>query len=104
MLIYGLTAIHVLVALFLIVLILAQKSKDQGVGAAFGGGVAESVFGGSTTPLVRMTIWCGCILLITTLSMAMLQSHRSGSSGSLMERADSGLSMRTRTGSPMWGR
>ena len=85
-LIYILTGIHVLVALFLIVLVLAQKSKDQGVGAAFGGGVTESVFGGSTTPLVRMTIWCGCILLVTTLSLAMLQSHRTSGS-SLIERA-----------------
>ena len=34
-----LTVIHVLVALCLIGLVLMQKSKDQGVGAAFGAGV-----------------------------------------------------------------
>lgn len=82
-----LTAIHVLVALALIGLVLMQKSQDQGVGAAFGGGVTETVFGaGTTTALVRMTIWCACILLGTTLLLAILHSKRGGSE-SLMQKA-----------------
>lgn len=71
-----LTAIHILVALILIVLVLMQKSQDQGVGAAFGGQMTETVFGGSITPVVRMTIWCACILLATTLVLAVLHSRR----------------------------
>lgn len=83
-----LTAIHILVALFLIVLVLMQKSSEQGVGAAFGGGVTETVFGGgTTTALVRMTIWCACLLLATTLILAVLHSHRRGTSRTVMERA-----------------
>jgi len=88
-LIWLFTAIHVLVALFLVVLVLMQKSKDQGVGAAFGGGMTETIFGaGTTTALVRMTIWCACILLATTLILAVLHSHRSSraTSRSLLER------------------
>lgn len=78
-LIWLFTAIHLVVALFLIVLVLMQKSKDQGVGAAFGGGMTDTVFGaGTTTALVRMTIWCACILLGTTLILAVLHSRRSG--------------------------
>lgn len=74
-----LTAVHVLVALFLIMLVLMQKSQDQGVGAAFGGGVTDTVFGaGTTTALVRMTIWCACIMLGTTLLLAMLHTRRGG--------------------------
>jgi len=81
-----LTAVHVLVALFVIVLVLMQKSSEQGVGAAFGGGMTETVFGaGTTTALVRMTIWCACLLLATTLILAVLHSHH-GKSGSLMQR------------------
>jgi preprotein translocase subunit SecG len=83
-----LTAIHVLVALFLIVLVLMQKSSDQGIGAAFGGGVTETVFGaGTTTALVRMTIWCACIMLGTTLLLAILHTRHSGGHQSLMEKA-----------------
>ena len=82
-----LTVIHVLVALALIGLVLMQKSQDQGVGAAFGGGVTDTVFGaGTTTALVRMTIWCACILLGTTLILAVLHSRRSKGE-SLMQRA-----------------
>jgi preprotein translocase subunit SecG len=82
-----LTAIHILVALFLIVLVLMQKSSEQGVGAAFGGGMTETVFGaGTTTALVRMTIWCASLLLATTLILAMLHSHRSRTGGSLIQR------------------
>ena len=82
-----LTAVHVLVALFLIVLVLMQKSSEQGIGAAFGGGMTETVFGaGTTTALVRMTIWCASLLLLTTLILAVLHSHRGRRSGSLMER------------------
>jgi preprotein translocase subunit SecG len=70
-----------------IVLVLMQKSSEQGVGAAFGGGVTETVFGaGTTTALVRMTIYCACALLATTLILAVLHSHRGKGSGSLMQR------------------
>ncbi len=82
-----LTAVHILVALFLIVLVLMQKSSEQGIGAAFGGGMTETVFGaGTTTALVRMTIWCACLLLATTLILAVLHSHRGRTGGSLLQR------------------
>jgi preprotein translocase subunit SecG len=84
-----LTAVHILVALFLVVLVLMQKSKDQGVGAAFGGATTEAVFGaGTTTALVRMTIWCACIFLGCSLLLAVLHSRRDAGAGrSLMQRA-----------------
>ena len=88
-LIWILTAIHVIVALFLIGIVLMQKSQDQGVGAAFGGGVTDSVFGaGTTTALVRITIWCASIMLGTTLLLAVLHSRRGNTeSGSVLQRA-----------------
>ena len=76
-LIWLLTAVHVVVAVFLIILVLMQKSQDQGVGAAFGGGVTENVFGaGTTSALVRITVWCAGIMLGTTLILAVLHSRR----------------------------
>ncbi len=86
-LIWLLTIVHVVVAVFLIGLVLMQKSSDQGVGAAFGGGMTDTVFGGgTTTALVRLTIWCACILLATTMILAVLHTHRE-TSRSLMQRA-----------------
>lgn len=83
-----LTVVHVVVALFMIILVLMQKSKDQGVGAAFGGGVTETVFGaGTTTALVRMTIWCAGIFLAGSLVLTTLHSRRNARGGeSLMQR------------------
>ena len=43
-----LTFILILVSLFLILVVLAQKSKDGGMGAALGGGAAEAAFGAET--------------------------------------------------------
>src|SRR5271169_338044 len=83
-----LTAVHVVVCLFMIMLVLMQKSSEQGVGAAFGGGMTETVFGaGTTTALVRLTIWCACALLATTLILAVLHSHRTKPAGSLMRQS-----------------
>jgi preprotein translocase subunit SecG len=86
-LIWLLTIVHVVVAVFLIGLVLMQKSSEQGVGAAFGGGMTDTVFGGgTTTALVKLTIWCAGILLATTLVLAVLHTHRE-TSRSLMQRA-----------------
>ena len=83
-----LTIIHVGIALALIGLVLMQKSSEQGVGAAFGGGMTDTVFGaGTTTALQKMTVWCAVALLATTVSLAILQARRSGrSSQSLMQK------------------
>jgi preprotein translocase subunit SecG len=44
-----LTFILIIVSLFLILIVLAQRAKsDGGMGAALGGGMAESAFGGET--------------------------------------------------------
>jgi preprotein translocase subunit SecG len=71
-----LTVVHMIAALFLILLILMQKSHEQGVGAAFGGGIADTMLGGSVTPLVKMTIYCAVAILITTVTLGFLNSKR----------------------------
>ncbi|MBS0631444.1 MAG: preprotein translocase subunit SecG [Verrucomicrobia bacterium] len=43
-----LTVLLIGVALFLILVVLAQKAKDGGMGAAMGGGMAEAAFGADT--------------------------------------------------------
>src|SRR6185503_7751564 len=44
-----LTFILILVSLFLVLVVLMQKSKDGGMGAALGGGAAEAAFGADTS-------------------------------------------------------
>jgi len=43
-----LTFVLILVSLFMVLVVLAQKAKDGGVGAALGGGATEAAFGAET--------------------------------------------------------
>ena len=53
-----LLGIYVLVALLMIFVILMQRPKSEGLGAAFGGGVTENLFGAQTTNvLTKFTSW-----------------------------------------------
>ncbi len=55
-----LLAIYVLVALLMLLVILMQRPKSEGLGAAFGGGVTENIFGAQTTNvLVKFTVPAG---------------------------------------------
>ena len=58
LLINFLLALEVIVGLLMILVILMQRPKSEGLGAAFGGGVTENIFGAQTTNvLTTVTAW-----------------------------------------------
>lgn len=65
------TFLLVLVALFLILVVLAQKAKsDGGMGAAMGGGMAEAAFGAETSNVLsRSTIYASIIFFVLTFGL-----------------------------------
>jgi preprotein translocase subunit SecG len=70
---------HFLVGIFLVLIVLMQRSKEGGMGAAFGAGVTESLFGASSgNVLTKITVWTAAIFFATSLSMAIIFS-RTGS-------------------------
>src|SRR6267143_2721319 len=72
-----LLAIYVLVAFLMLLLILMQRPKSEGLGAAFGGGVTENIFGAQTTNvLVKFTAWLAGIFFALTLALSVLYSHK----------------------------
>jgi preprotein translocase subunit SecG len=72
-----LLAIYVLVALLMLLLILMQRPKSEGLGAAFGGGVTENIFGAQTTNvLVKFTSWLAGIFFALTFTLSVLYSHK----------------------------
>lgn len=82
-------AVHVIVALIVIVLVMLQQGKGADMGAAFGSGASGSLFGasGSANFLSRTTAIAATIFFITSLSLA----YFSGSgvkSDSVMMRYD----------------
>ena len=68
-----LLAIYVLVALLMLLVILMQRPKSEGLGAAFGGGVTENIFGAQTTNvLVKFTGWLTGIFFALTFTLSVL--------------------------------
>ncbi|MEY2540416.1 MAG: hypothetical protein QOI22_18 [Verrucomicrobiota bacterium] len=79
-----LLVVYILVALLMVLVILMQRPKSEGLGAAFGGGVTENIFGAQTTNvLVKFTSWLAGIFFALTFALSILYAHRS--------TADSGL-------------
>jgi preprotein translocase subunit SecG len=70
--IYFVSAIHVLLCVFMIFVILLQPGKDAGMGAALGGGAATSAFGGrgAVTFLGKVTAVCAIGYFVTSLGLS----------------------------------
>ena len=79
-----LLAMFVLVALLMTFVILMQRPKSEGLGAAFGGGVTENIFGAQTTNvLVKFTAWLAGIFFALTFALSIVYAHRSMSDSGL---------------------
>ena len=72
-----LVAFHVLVCLLMVVVVLMQRPKNEGLGAAFGGGMTENIFGAQTTHVLqKFTVWLGIVFFALTLVLAILYAKR----------------------------
>src|SRR5256885_14015962 len=73
-----LLGLWVLLALLMVLVILMQRPKSEGLGAAFGGAVTENLFGAQTTNvLVKFTAWLAGIFFVITFTLSVLYAHRS---------------------------
>jgi preprotein translocase subunit SecG len=80
-------ALFVLVALLMVFVILMQRPKSEGLGAAFGGGVTENIFGAQTTNvLVKFTAWMAGIFFALTFALSILYAHKSTTGESAFRR------------------
>lgn len=68
-----LIALHVLVCAFMILVVLMQRPRSEGLGSAFGGGITDNVFGSQTTNvLAKFTTWMGIAFFAITLLLSIL--------------------------------
>ena len=80
-----LLAIEVISSVLLIILILMQKTRSEGLGLAFGAGMGETLFGSRAgNVLTKMTIVFSAVFLLNTVFLAM--AYTGGRTQSLMER------------------
>lgn len=72
-----LIAFHVLVCALMVGVVLMQRPKNEGLGAAFGGGMTENIFGAQTTHVLqKFTVWLGVVFFALTLLLAILYAKR----------------------------
>jgi len=81
---YLLVFLHIFVSIAMIGIVLIQSGKGAEMGASFGAGGSQTVFGasGGNTFMNRLTTGAAILFMLTSLTLAHLSS--SGSSSSIM--------------------
>ena len=70
-----LIAVHLIVCVLIVLVVLMQRPRSEGLGAAFGGGMTENLFGAQTTHvLAKLTTWLAVAFFSITLLLSILTS------------------------------
>ena len=76
MLIGILTVVEVLVCLLLILIVLMQRPRQEGLGASFGDSMTSQVWGAQTTNVLqKFTVYLAVLLFALTLALAVLTAR-----------------------------
>ena len=83
--IYVVTAIHIIVCLFLIIVVLLQHGKSADIAAAFGGMGSQTAFGprGAATVLSKATTYAAVMFMLTSITLSIFAARRPSSSSVL---------------------
>jgi preprotein translocase subunit SecG len=74
----AIAVLHVVVSIALILIVLLQTGRGSEIGAAFGSGSSQTIFGssGSSGFMTKLTTIAVVIFMITSLILAYFYSHR----------------------------
>lgn len=83
--------LHILVAIALILIVLLQTGRGSEIGAAFGGGSSQTLFGssGSSGFMTKLTTAAIIVFMLTSLFLAYYYSHRESMSKSVPTKTES---------------
>lgn len=74
---YILMFLEVVVCVLLVLLVLMQRPRQDGLGAAFGGGTMDQAFGAQTTNVLQSgTVYLGIALFVLTFCLAVTIAHK----------------------------
>jgi len=70
--------VHIIFSIGLILIVLLQTGRGSEIGAAFGSGSSQTVFGssGSSGFMTKLTTVTVVVFMVTSLTLAYLYSHR----------------------------
>jgi preprotein translocase subunit SecG len=71
---YGITTLHVIVSVILVLVVLLQSGKGADLSGAFGGGATQTAFGsrGPASFLSKMTTIAAVIFMLTSIGLSMI--------------------------------
>jgi preprotein translocase subunit SecG len=73
-----LLVLQVVVSILLVGIVMMQRPKQEGLGAAFGGGMTDQMFGARTTSVLQKgTVYLGVLFFVVALLLAILIGQRS---------------------------
>ena len=79
-----LLGLYIFIAVLMTLVILMQRPKSEGLGAAFGGGVTENIFGAQTTNvLTKITGWLAALFFLLTFALSILYAHKGNTQSGL---------------------
>ena len=81
--------VHTVVAIAMIIIVLLQADKGEGLSGAFGGGAAQAMFGtkGSLDFFGKLTTALAVIFIITSLTLTYMAGKQSGNVPSIQQEA-----------------
>ncbi|MEO6054467.1 MAG: preprotein translocase subunit SecG [Chthoniobacterales bacterium] len=83
----ALITVHVIVCLILVFIVMMQRPKSEGLGAAFGGGMTENFFGAQTTNVLqKFTVWLGGIFFLLSLVLAIIYARNESAPSSMSKQ------------------
>lgn len=79
-----LLVVFVVVCLLMTLVVLMQRPKQEGLGAAFGAGVTDQVFGARTTDVLQKATWFfTALFFILALTLSVLMSRKNMTASTL---------------------
>lgn len=79
--------VHVVVSLLMILVVMMQRPKQEGLGAAFGGGMTDQLLGAGTTSfLQKATVTLGIFFFVISLVLAILIGKSNKARGLTLEK------------------
>ncbi|HRQ89089.1 MAG TPA: preprotein translocase subunit SecG [Bacteroidia bacterium] len=86
-----LTVVIIAVSILMVMVVLVQRPKQEGLGAAFGGGAFDSALGAHTTDILqKLTTWLGVIFFVSAIGLAMVKTRqfRDSAANDLLEEVN----------------
>lgn len=71
------TVIIIAVSILMVLIVLVQRPKQEGLGAAFGGSTLDSALGAHTTDILqKITTWLGILFFVSAIGLAMIKTRQ----------------------------